>query len=460
MQRLITEQSTFKSFLPPTDFRKVSQAAIEALLQKKIGLDAKTIGSRTIAKSINRRMSNCSLSDLATYFKLLQTSKKELDALIEDIVIPETWFFRDRKPFDFLSYYVKTEWSPTHKEHPLRILSVPCSTGEEPYSIAITLLEAGLTSKNFCIDAVDISQKSIVLAQQGVYNQNSFRGCTAAFQKQYFTQIDNGYHLNQAIINNVNFICANLLDSQSLKTKKPYHVIFCRNLLIYLEQSARKQVIQVLNQLLNTNGLLFIGYSETGQILQPDFVPVRYPSAFAFRKDNHQFSDVQPKSYLKNINLPKMAIQSPLTKNVLKKSQKLTSNHTQNHEKIKDSHSTITNPVNSYEKLLVNKIKISSNNSESLLEIARNFADQGQLKEAATLCKAHLSENPTNAETYFLLAQVYQAEGNEQQAEQYFQKAIYLAPKHYEALMQLALLKEYHGDQKGAAILRQRIQRL
>lgn len=452
MQRLTTDKSAFKLFVPPTYLRKVSQAAIEALLQQKIGLDAKTIGSRTIAKSINRRMSNCSLSDLTTYFELLQTSRKELDALIEDIVIPETWFFRDRKPFDFLSYYVKTEWSPTHKEQPLRILSVPCSTGEEPYSIAITLLEAGLTSKNFCIDAVDISKKSIFLAQQGVYNQNSFRGCTTAFQKQYFTQIDNSYHLNQTIINNINFISANLLDSQSLKAKKPYHVIFCRNLLIYLDQSARKQVIQVLNQLLNNNGLLFIGYSETGQILQPDFVPVRYPAAFAFRKDNHQFSDMPPKSYLKNINLPKAAIQSPSTKNVL--------NYTPNNEKIKDSHSTITNPLNSHEKLLANEIKVSSSNSESLLDIARNFADQGQLKEAAALCKAHLSENPTNVETYFLLGQVYQAEGDEQQAEQYFQKAIYLAPQHYEALIHLALLKEYHGDQKGAAILRERIQRL
>lgn len=271
----------------------MSQAAIETLLQQKIGLNAKTIGSSTINKSIHRRMSNCSLSDLTTYLKLLQTSTKELDALIEEIVVPETWFFRDRKPFEFLSQYVKNEWLSIRRNQPLRILSVPCSTGEEPYSIAITLLEAGLTSKNFCIDAVDISKKSLYRAQHGIYSQNSFRGCTAAFQKQYFTQIENSYHLDQTIINSINFIAGNLLDPQFLITKKPYHIIFCRNLLIYLEQSARKQVIQVLNQLLNNQGLLFLGHSETGQVLSSDFVPVRYPAAFAFRKKNNsQSSDI------------------------------------------------------------------------------------------------------------------------------------------------------------------------
>jgi len=461
VQRVITHQSAFQLFVPPTYLGKVSQAAIEALLQQKIGLNAKTIGSRNIAKSINLRMLNCSISNLTSYLKLLQTSTKELEALIEDIVVPETWFFRDRKPFDFLSQYIKTEWLPMHREQPLRVLSVPCSTGEEPYSITITLLEAGLTSKNFCIDAVDISKKSLLRAQRGVYSQNSFRGCTTAFQKQYFTQVDNAYHLDQTIINNVNFIAGNLLDPQFLITKKPYHVIFCRNLLIYLEQSARKQVFQVLSKLLNNHGLLFLGYSETGQILSSGFIPVRYPAAFAFRKESeHQSLDILPDTSLENIELPKATLPSPLTKKSLKKPQKTTFNPSQNNEKIKVSNSTVANALNSQEKLLLNDCQLPDSNLPSLLEIARNFADEGKLEEAASLCKTYLTKNPLNAETYFLLGQVYQAGGNEQQAEQYFQKAIYLDPNHYEALMHLALLKEYYGDQKSAIILRQRIQRL
>ena len=439
----------------------MSQAVIEALLQQTIGLNAKTIGSQTIAKAASRRMSNCDLPDLTTYVKLLQTSTKELDALIEDIIIPETWFFRDRKPFEFLSQYVKTEWLPMQREESLRILSVPCSTGEEPCSIAITLLEAGLTAKNFSIDAVDISKKSLLRAQQGIYRQNSFRGCTSAFQKQYFTHQENGYRLNQEIIKNINFKYGNLLDSKFLVTKKPYHIIFCRNLLIYLEQSARKQVIQVLNQLLNNHGLLFLGYSETGQLLPSNFIPVRYPIAFAFRKESDPQSSAIPRaSSVAKSHLSKVTQQVPLTKKKLPKNQIPLVSHTQNDEIIKASESAITNPLNSPEKLVGNDLESSNSNSQSLLQVARNLADGGQFKEAATLCEAHLAEDPINAETYFLLGQVYQAGGNEQQAEQYFQKAIYLNPQHYEALLHLALLKEYYGDQKSAAILRQRIQRL
>lgn len=435
----------------------MSQAAIEALLQQKIGLNAKTIGSTAIAKSINRRMLDCNLSDLTTYLKLLQISTKELEALIEDVVIPETWFFRDRKPFDFLSRYIKNEWLPMHRQ-PLRVLSVPCSTGEEPYSIAITLLEAGLRSKDFNIDAVDISKKSLLRAQRGVYSQNSFRGCTTAFQKQYFTSIENDYHLDKTIINNIKFMVGNLLDPQFSITKKPYHVIFCRNLLIYLDQSARKQVIQVLSKLLNNHGLLFLGYSETGQVSSSGFVPIRYPAAFAFRKEtDDQSSNTRLCPSLKSNELAKSDRPSALTAKNPKNPSKTTFNSRQNNEKIKPSDSTT---LNSQKKLLFDDVQLPDINLPNSLKIARRFADKGQLKEAASLCKTYLNENPLNAETYFLLGQVYQAGGNEQEAEQYFQKAIYLNPNHYEALMHLALLKEYYGDQKSAIILRQRIERL
>lgn len=457
MQRLITGKSAFQLFVPPTDLLEVSQAAIEALLQQKIGLNAKTIGSRAIGKSINRRMLDCNLSNLTTYLNLLQTSTKELEALIEDIVIPETWFFRDRKPFEFLSQYIKTEWLPGYRGQPLRVLSIPCSTGEEPYSIAITLLEAGLTSKDFNIEAVDISRKALLLAQRGVYSQNSFRGCTTAFQKQYFTQVENAYQLDKTIIDKIKFRAGNLLDPQFSITRKPYHIIFCRNLLIYLEQSARKQVIHVLSKLLNNHGLLFLGYSETGQVLSSGFARIRYPTAFAFRKESDdQASDIMPAPSLKSLELPK-TVPTALSKNNSKKQYKTAFKSSQNNERIKVSNLTT---LNSHEELLFNEVQLPDLNLPNSLKIARNFADKGQLKEAASLCKSYLSEHPLNAETYFLLGQVYQAEGNEQQAEQYFQKAIYLDPNHYEALIHLALLKEYYGDQKSAIILRQRIERL
>src|SRR5919199_6211265 len=127
----------------------MAQATIEALLGKKIGLDASTIGSSKITRAIESRRLACGVPDLQSYLQLLQTSPQELEELIENVIVPETWFFRDRKPFDFLGRYVISEWLPNPKNRSLRILSLPCCTGEEPYSIAITLIEAGLPPTQF-----------------------------------------------------------------------------------------------------------------------------------------------------------------------------------------------------------------------------------------------------------------------------------------------------------------------
>ena len=140
----------------------MAQEAIEALLRQKIGLDANSIGSRTIARAVEQRQIACGLPDRAAYLRHLQTVARELEELIETVVVPETWFFRDTEPFVYLNQYVRSEWLKANFSI-LRVLSVPCSTGEEPYSIAMTLLDSGLNPTQFCIDAVDVhkNKKSV-----------------------------------------------------------------------------------------------------------------------------------------------------------------------------------------------------------------------------------------------------------------------------------------------------------
>ena len=426
----------------------MSQTAIEALLKQRIGLDPKTIGSSTIARAVNQRLRDCEVFDLRTYLKRLQTSTEELDALIENIVVPETWFFRDKKPFDFLGNYIKSEWLLFPFKGGLRVLSVPCSTGEEPYSIAITLLESGLTSKNFSIDAVDISKKSIHKAQRGVYSQNSFRGGSTTLQKRYFTQTEDGYQLGDSIKSTVKFIHGNLLDSNFLKLKKFYHIIFCRNLLIYLDKNSRQKAIQLFDGLLINNGLLFVGSSEMGQILPPNFVPVRHPTTFAFRKG----SDRQSLGISRDSSVKTSCPPRSFANDSLQKAQQPFPNSPPLSERIRASNATFASD-------LTTNREIPSPDSPKILEIARVLADRGQLNEAASLCETYLSQNPVSADAYFLVGQIHQAMKQEELAEQCFHKAIYLEPLHYEALLHLALLKEYHGDHKSATLLRQRIQR-
>ena len=125
------------------------QAAIVALLRHTIGLNPDAIGAEVIARAVRHRMAQCSTSDLQTYLDRIQTSEQELHALIDEVVVPETWFFRDQMPFAYLGRYVMAEWLPTHQHAVFRVLSLACSTGEEPYSIAMALLDSrpGITAR-------------------------------------------------------------------------------------------------------------------------------------------------------------------------------------------------------------------------------------------------------------------------------------------------------------------------
>ncbi|PHJ62609.1 chemotaxis protein [Nostoc linckia z18] len=418
----------------------MAQSVIEALLKSKIGLDANSIGADAIASAISQRMLDCGIGDIASYLGKLQASSQEWEALIDSVIVPETWFFREPESFTFLKHYVLCEWLPKNPQGVLRVLSLPCSTGEEPYSIAIALLEVGLNPTNIHIDAVDISKKCLLKAQRAIYHQYSFRGNTQLFQHRYFQLTEAGYHLCEQVRQMVNFIQGNLLDNNLLADTLPYDVVFCRNLLIYFDRPNKTRTIKFLEKLLTPEGLLFVGHAETGLLLNSYFVSVRQPLAFAYHKPlashpvkhadicldnpvkNHLFERKLP---LKNIILPQ---------------------HTKSHI------SAQTTKINT---------KISTQNlSDNLLETAKILADRGCLDEAIKLCNSYLRQNRASIEAYVLLGQMQQAMAQNEQAAQSFQKAIYLQPTHEEALTHLALLREHQGNIASANLLWQRIHRL
>ena len=382
------------------------QTAIEALLRQKIGLDANSIGSRTIAHAVEQRQLKCGLPDRAAYFLHLQTSPQELENLIETVVVPETWFFRDREPFIYLSQFV-THWRSTHPTSIFRVLSAPCSTGEEPYSIAITLLNAGLTPAQFQIDAVDISKRALFKATQGIYRKISFRGGGLPEQSRYFQPVANGQEICPFVRDTVTFRQENLLNPSFLSSGA-YHAIFCRNLLIYLDRDSRNQLIQTLDYALAPSGLLFVGAPETSQVTAQHFAPIRHPFAFGYQKQTRVVDRALP---------------------------------------------IVPPPQES---------PVSVPPSTPIVELAaaQQLADQGHLTNAIVVCQSYLRTHPTDAQAYMLLGEIHQGLNQSEQAEQAFQKAIYLNPSAYEAMTHLALLKEQKGDRAGANLLKQRIQRL
>ncbi|WP_445633696.1 protein-glutamate O-methyltransferase [Nostoc sp. DSM 114161] len=413
----------------------MAQSVIEALLRSKIGLDVNSIGSAAIASAIYQRMADCGINQMSSYLEHLQDSPQEWDILIDSVIVPETWFFREPESFAFLKRYVLSEWLPKKPQGVLRVLSVPCATGEEPYSIAIALLEAGLTPAQFHIDAVDISKQCLLKAQRGIYDNYSFRGNHLSFQERYFQSINSKYHLRSSVQTLVNFINGNLANPNFLVNTQLYDVVFCRNLLIYFDSTTKEQTIRILEKLLIEGGLLFVAHVEAALLMKTQFFSMHQSSAVAYKKlSNHQnFVEKNytiPSSYKPTIN-PQLSTQK-----------------------------RYTFPIKDRVEVPPQKPIAANNPNTDLLDLAKTAADRGCLDEAVQLCNDYLNENQMNAEAYVLLGEVQQAMSHNEQAAQSFRKAIYLQPGHKAALIHLALLKEQQGDKVSASLLWQRIYRL
>ncbi len=415
----------------------MSLAAIEELLKNTMGLDAHTIGVSSIHRAAQQRMGACGHGDDATaYFQLLRASKAELEALIEAVVVPETWFFRDQRPFDALKRFVQEEWLPNHFAQQLRILSVPCSSGEEAYSIAMALCDLGFPEAKLHIDAVDISRENLVRAQRAQYRNNSFRGQKLGFRQRYFTPVGDEYLLEERIRRQVNFQQANLLDASFLHMAEPYDIVFCRNLLIYFNRPTQDRALQILRRLLKDDGVLFIGHAEAGLFLQNWKVSNRYPSAFAFRKSNDERRAVERPDF----SLPRRR-QKP--KSVLNKSARPPVARATTYSAAPAKQAT----------------PAPAPTADATLKEALHLANHGHLAEAADLCEQQLRLHGPSAQAYYLLGLVREATGLSEEAEGFWRKAIYLDPKHVEALTHLALLCERNGDDKAAQLLYRRAKR-
>jgi chemotaxis protein methyltransferase WspC len=374
------------------------------------------------------------LEALDKYERLLEAESGEWEKLVESVVVTETWFFRDRGPFDALVRIVREHWLPEHPTAPLRVLSVPCSSGEEPYSIAMALLEARLPSNRFQIDAADLSAHALARARAGVYGKNSFRGKELGFRDQYFQKTKEGFLLDSEVQRNVHFHQANLFSPEFLKGSTSYDFIFCRNLLIYFDRPTQQIALQKVGGLLASSGVLFVGAAELPLTLEHGFTSVNFPMSFACTRtsDGMKFNqalqaETKPAPvYLPESQLGKEQLESP--------------------------------PVRSEEKN--GKPPVADKVSEILasdleLQRARRLADAGRFAEAAAICEAQLRSEAPSAQAYYLLGLLRDSAGDASAIECY-RKALYLQPDHYETLLQMALLSEKGGDPKGGRVFRER----
>lgn len=403
---------------------------IEALLRKEIGLDAASIGSSLIERTIRLRMKHHGLKRTAEYEKLLRESQDEFNELIESVVVNETWFFRDREPFNAFAQFAATAWLPRHAAGAMRILSVPCSSGEEPYSLAMTLLDAEIATERFKIEAVDISANAIARAERAVYGKNSFRGKDLSFRDRHFVEVKDGYALNPEVRRHVAFVRDNVLDDGFQVGRAPYDFIFCRNLLIYFDRATQVLALTKLHRLLAADGVLFVGPAELPLVSESGFTSANLPHAFACRKSNIEAAPVPRPVRRRRKNVSSFSTVTPAPSNVAKSQ-------------------SILPPI---------VAASATARVDTCLEHARQLADFGRLKEASAICEAHLIENGTSAEAYYLLGLVKDA-ADDPEAITFYRKALYLDPNHYETLVHTSLWLEKSGDSAGAQTYKRRAER-
>ena len=418
--------------------------AIEGLLASRMGLDPVSLGRKQIKRAVQQRIHQLGSDDVDAYEQLVRESKSELQALIEDVVVSESWFFRDERPFEYFREYVRKRWLDDPLRRQLRVLSLGCAGGEEPYSVAIALRELGLTARRFHIDALDISARRLAIARRGVYSANSFRGSDLGYRVRHFREHPQGYELDASIRAVVTFHQASVLDLRLLDELSPYDVIFCRNLLIYLEVSARQRVMDSIDRLIAADGLLFIGHADRlgsfGE--ETKFISINEPGLFAYRRAAHGAprltgSLVEPRAPLELITSGGTARAAPtLLPHAVDQSA--------------------ARPVQQDSAVVAAAEFIEP----PLLDQAAELANKGRFAEAIAACEQHLQSEGLSSSAYYLMGMICQAGGNRRRAEDCFHKTVYLDPMHDEALLALALLAERRGDHAVAAGFRRRAERL
>ncbi len=402
-----------------------------AFLKERIGLDVASVGEAIIERAVRQRTQAIQAQTACEYWQHLQSSEDEQQALIEAVIVPETWFFRYPESFATLARLAKARLVELNQMRALRILSLPCSTGEEPYSIAMALLDAGLAPHQFKVQGMDVSPLSVERARRGVYGKNSFRGGDLDFRERHFNEQADGFHIAERVREQVRLQVGNLLDPALLSHEASFDFVFCRNLLIYFDQPTQQQVFDVLKGLTHVDGVLFIGPAEGSLLGRHGMRSIGVPQSFAFSR---QAEPVAPEP----VFVPKPIPVAP-------------------------ARSAASLPARprpfSTGAAQVVPIKAPSTDAATLLGQIATLANEGKSVEARAACDQYLNNHPPAAQVFYWLGLLSDVAGSALEAQGFYRKALYLEPQHPQALMHLAALLESQGDSAGARRLQARAAR-
>jgi chemotaxis protein methyltransferase WspC len=365
------------------------------------------------------------LADHAGYYELLMRDHAEVERLVEEVVVPETWFFRYPASFELLAE--RCRLLLRGKRTQLRMLSVACASGEEPYGMTMAALHAGWPLDRVVVNAIDRREASLETARAACFGDNSFRDPVPEWAKQWFTPDNRLMRVDQKIISRVRFSRHDVLSNHRLIGRDPFDFIFCRNLLIYLGDAARTQLAERLSTLLSPLGLLFVGHAEMPLLSRRSFQPTGVERTFSMK--HRRLAPVSP------------------TGGTATGGTGGNSGSTRQRPRARNRSPRIESPP---------AATPTQPRPSPTLEEARSLADSGRLEEALVALLALASRHPAGWEVFELIGSVQLGLGRLDEARDAFNKVLYFEPDHEPSLLQLAMIFDRHGNPDQASRFRRR----
>ncbi|MDJ0975218.1 MAG: CheR family methyltransferase [Planctomycetota bacterium] len=408
----------------------MSLERVETVLRTWLGIEPKSVGAALFRGAVEHEVERTGAGDLDVYATRIEARGDDAKALARRMLVHETWMFRYPASFQYLARIARERKAGGRL--PLRVLCVPCSTGEEPASIAITLADAGLDATDVVLDAFDVSTASVDAARAGWIGAASFRGFDPTSRPDAI-QLEHGrYRLAPALRARIRYGVRNILDPLHGDSSERYDVVFCRNLLIYLTRDARRHALEEIARVLDDDGLLFLGHAEVTAALDQGFAAVEAPGAFVCARSTRGAPPplrVRP--------APASAKRPPAVR-------------------------ARRAPVAAAPKqapAAKAPAPVAPSPTASGLEEARRLADRGYLEPALALLEDEVQAGRVSAAHFHLMAVLHHAGGRTGQADAALGRALYLDPAHYPALVQSALAAEARGDEAAARRFRERAAR-
>jgi chemotaxis protein methyltransferase CheR len=244
-----------------------------------------TATNRSILESrLKEKLREKGIASVKEYFAKITSDKEELKQFLDSITTNLTRFFRNQAHFDALEKFVIPELKKVKQplgNTTIKIWSAGCSTGEEPYTIAMLLSEILQPPWKFEITASDISLKCLMTGKEGFYADNRIAGIPDAYLKKYFDKVEGGYKVHADLQSHIRFDYHNLNNDSG---QRGLDIIFCRNVIIYFDEAAQKAVINRFYDSLANKAFLFIGHSESLFGMDTKFEFVKTDWATLYRK--------------------------------------------------------------------------------------------------------------------------------------------------------------------------------